>query len=52
LQPHFVGVFFFAFGLKPHSVRVFFYGANNTSLFVVVANPEGKYEALEKYGLI
>jgi ATP-dependent Clp protease ATP-binding subunit ClpB len=29
----------------------FFCGANNTSLLVVVANLEGKYEALEKYGI-
>jgi ATP-dependent Clp protease ATP-binding subunit ClpA len=28
-----------------------FCGANNTSLLVVVADPEGKYEALEKYGI-
>jgi ATP-dependent Clp protease ATP-binding subunit ClpA len=25
--------------------------ANNTSLLVVVVDPEGKYEALEKYGI-
>jgi hypothetical protein len=37
--------------LQPHSVRVFFCGANNTSLFVLLADPEGKYEALEKYGI-
>ncbi len=30
-QPHFVRVFFFAFGLQPHSVRVFF--------FVVLVTP-------------
>jgi ATP-dependent Clp protease ATP-binding subunit ClpB len=29
----------------------FFCGANDTSLLVVVADPEGKYEALEKYGI-
>jgi hypothetical protein len=28
-----------------------FCDANNTSLLVVVADPEGKYEALEKYGI-
>ncbi len=32
-------------------LRFSFYGANNTSLLVMVANLEGKYEALEKYGI-
>ncbi len=30
---------------------VFFYGANNASLLVVVADLERKYEVLEKYGI-
>jgi len=32
-------------------VEHLFCGANNTSLLVVVANPERKYETLEKYGI-
>jgi len=32
-------------------VEHFFCGANNTSLLVVVVDLEGKYEALEKYGI-
>ncbi len=46
-----LGFFFFASGLQPHSVRVFFCGANNTSLLVMVVDSERNYEDLEKYGI-